>query len=223
MTNTTTPNSPATALSETVNSCTRDEIAKRIKTVVKINGWTQAEAGRLCGQSQPRMSDVLNDQPSRFSLDNLLKIATVLEFHSKEFPADRRTRESALQIIETVRTLVNSRPIKSVHALVTVGSKTVRGGEVVTSSTAIKIDRKSVARVGDLVRYADGSESPIVSGAGYASVYEGKPLAIVGSHIENGDVIESSPQSEAKIMQYADDEETPGFLEIGYEPPTKRE
>ncbi|WP_416052660.1 PAAR domain-containing protein [Cupriavidus basilensis] len=221
MTNATTHNSPATELGETVNTRAREDLAKRIKSIVEANGWTQVETGRLCGQSQPRISDVLSGRLARFSLDNLLKIATVLEFHSKDAPADRHSRENAQKISEMFMALVDSRPIKAVYALATVGSKTTRGGEVATSSTAIKIDGRSVARVGDLVRYPDGSESPIVSGAGYASVYEGKAVAIVGSHIENGDVIESSLQSNAKIIQYSDDEGIQGLLEIGYEPPVE--
>ena len=223
MTNITPPHSPASDLGDAVNARAREDLAKRIKLIVEVNSWTQTEAGGLCRQSQPRISDILSGRLARFSLDNLLKISTVLEFHSKDFSVDKRTTASALEIIEMCRALVTSRPVKAIYALATVGSKTMRGGEVVTSSTAIKIDGKRVARVGDLVRYPDGSESPIVSGAGYASVYEGKPLAIVGSHIENGDVIESSRQNDAKIIQYADDEAIPGLLEIGYESPTKGE
>ena len=223
MTNTNTSNSPASELGDAVNTRARDDLAKRIKNLVDANGWTQTYAAGLCGQSQPRISDILSGRLTRFSMDNLLKIATVLEFNSKDFPADKRTTESAQQIIEMFTALVNSRPIKAVYALATMGSKTARGGEVATASTEMRISGIQVARVGDLVRYPDGRESPIVSGAGYASVYEGKPLAIVGSHIENGDVIESSLQNDAKIIQYADEEGIPGLLEIGYEPPTKGE
>jgi len=223
MINTNTSNSPASELGDAVNTRARDDLAKRIKNLVDANGWTQTYAAGLCGQSQPRISDILSGRLARFSMDNLLKIATVLEYHSKDFPADKRTTQSALEIVELFRALVDRRPIKAVYALATVGSKTARGGEVATSTTGIEINGIRVARVGDVVRYSDGRESPIVSGAGYASVYEGKPLAIVGSHIENGDVIESSLQNDAKIIQYADDEAIPGLLEIGFEPPTKKE
>jgi hypothetical protein len=48
-------------------------------------------------------------------------------------------------------------------------------------------------------------------------------LAIVGSHIENGDVIEYSPQNEAKVIQYADDEAILGLLEIGFELPSQKD
>jgi len=218
MTNAIPPNNPAFELGDAVNTRAREDLAKRIKNIVEANGWTQVETGRRCGQSQPRISDVLGGRLARFSLDNLLKIATVLEFHSKDFPADKRTAESTQQIIETFKALVDSRPVKAVYPLATVGSKTTRGGEVVTSSTEIRIDGKRVARVGDLVRYPDGTESPIVSGAGYGYVYEGKPLAIVGSHIENGDTIETSLQQDVIMTEYADDEPTPGLLQPGYDP-----
>ncbi len=223
MLKTTTTNNPAPELGDAVNTRAREDLAKRIKRIVEANGWTQTHAGGLCGQSQHRINDVLSVRLTQFSLDNLLKITTVLEYHSKDFPSDKRTAESALQTTEMFKALMNSRPIKAVYALATVGSKTTRGGEVATASTAIKIDGKHVARVGDLVRYPDGSESPIVSGAGYAAAYKGMPLAIVGSHIENGDVIESSLQSEAKITQYADDEAIAGLLEIGFVPLTQKE
>ncbi|WP_211468288.1 PAAR domain-containing protein [Collimonas silvisoli] len=223
MINTTNPNSPATELGDAVSTRAREYLAKRIKSIVEANGWTQAHAGGLCAQSQPRISDILSGRLARFSMDNLLKIATVLEFHSKDFPADKRTTENALQIIEMSRALMDTGPIKAVYALATVGSKTARGGEVATSSAEMRVGGMKVALMGDLVRYPDGRESPIVSGAGYASVYEGKPLAIVGSHVENGDVIESSSQNAAKIIQYADDEAIPGLLEIGFETPAKKE
>lgn len=115
------------------------------------------------------------------------------------------------------------RPVKATYLLVTVGSKTARGGVVATSSTGAEIDGRGIACVGDLVRYPDGTESPIASGAGYAAVWDGKPLAIVGSHIANGDVIADSLQGDVKIIEYADDEPTPGLLEVGYKPPTPPE
>lgn len=223
MTNTNIYNSPASDFGDAVNTCARENLAKRIKGLVEANGWTQTYAAGLCGQSQPRISDILNDRLARFSMDNLFKIATVLEFHSKDFPANKRTTESVQKIIEMCRALVDSRPVKAVYVLATVGSKTFRGGEVVTSTTGICIGGMDVARVGDLVRYPDGTESPIVSGAGCASVCDGKPVAIVGSHIENGDVIESSPQNGVKIIQFADEDNIPGLLEVGYEPPKEGE
>ena len=42
--------------------------------------WTQAEAARRCGVTQPRINDLLRGRVSRFSLDALVNIATSLGF-----------------------------------------------------------------------------------------------------------------------------------------------
>lgn len=112
-----------------------------------------------------------------------------------------------------------TRLIKGTYALATEGAKTERGGVVVNASTGIVIEGHRVARVGDTVRYPDGSESKIVSGAGFASVYKGQPVAIIGSATDNGDTITSSLQSGAKIREFADDDGIPGLLQAGYIPP----
>jgi len=50
------------------------------KIVVRLNQreWTQAEAARRCGVTQPRINDLLRGRVSRFSLDALVNIATAL-------------------------------------------------------------------------------------------------------------------------------------------------
>ncbi|API76509.1 hypothetical protein AC251_14770 [Ralstonia pseudosolanacearum] len=70
--------------------------------------------------------------------------------------------------------------------------------------------------MGDVVRYSDGTESKIVSGAGFALTFKGRPMAIVGSATENGDTIINSLQSVAQIREYADDDGIPGLLQPGY-------
>ncbi|OZI85691.1 hypothetical protein CFN58_16745 [Pseudomonas avellanae] len=70
--------------------------------------------------------------------------------------------------------------------------------------------------MGDVVRYPDGTESKIVSGAGAALAYKGKPMAIVGSAVANGDTITSSLQSATQIREYADDTGIPGLLQPAY-------
>jgi predicted XRE-type DNA-binding protein len=49
---------------------------QNIATIVKDSGWTQAEAAKRCGVTQPRMNDLLQGRLSRFSLDALVNIAT---------------------------------------------------------------------------------------------------------------------------------------------------
>jgi uncharacterized Zn-binding protein involved in type VI secretion len=115
------------------------------------------------------------------------------------------------------------KPVKSRHALATLGSMTARDGRVVTTSTGIEIvvngEHLRVARVGDTVRYADGTETVITSGAGYAMCHKGQPVAVVGSHLANGDTITHSRQSSCHITQFADEEPIRGLLQPGYSPP----
>ena len=113
-----------------------------------------------------------------------------------------------------------ARPVKAIYDLATLGAKTRAGGEVVTASTGMKMDGHSIACVGDIVRYPDGSESRIVSGAGAALAYKDRPMAIVGSATDNGDTIVSSLQSAGQIVDYADDGGIPGLLRPGYVAPT---
>ena len=51
---------------------------ERIAAIVKENDWTQAEAAKHCGVTQPRINDLLRGRVSRFSLDALVNIATAI-------------------------------------------------------------------------------------------------------------------------------------------------
>jgi uncharacterized Zn-binding protein involved in type VI secretion len=113
-------------------------------------------------------------------------------------------------------TQMSARPIKATYDLATLGSKTMRGGEVISASTEVEMDGQRIACVGDVVRYPDGTESKIVSGAGSALTYEGRPMAIVGSATDNGDTINSSLQNSGRIREYADDQGIPGLLQPDY-------
>ncbi len=130
------------------------------------------------------------------------------------------TEEEAKRYFAERAEALAMKPVKSRHAIATLGAKTERGGEVVTASTGDVINGHRIACVGDTVRYPDGSESKIVSGAGSASLYDGNPVAIVGSHLENGDIIVGSLQNGLEIIQYADESPIPGFLVPGYVPGT---
>jgi len=50
----------------------------QIAAIVKESAWTQAEAARRCGVTQPRMNDLLRGRVSRFSIDALVNIATAI-------------------------------------------------------------------------------------------------------------------------------------------------
>lgn len=112
-----------------------------------------------------------------------------------------------------------ARPVKATYDLATLGAKTREGGEVATASTDMETDGHRIACVGDVVRYPNGSESKIVSGAGSALAFIDRPVAIMGSATDNGDIIISSLQSGAQIDEYADDDGIPGLLQPGYMAP----
>jgi predicted XRE-type DNA-binding protein len=54
------------------------ELMQKIASIVKASGWTQAEAAKHCGVTQPRINDLLRGRVSRFSLDALVNIATAI-------------------------------------------------------------------------------------------------------------------------------------------------
>jgi predicted XRE-type DNA-binding protein len=56
----------------------RAELIEQIAALIERREWTQAEAARRCGISQPRMNDLLRGRISRFSLDALVNAATAL-------------------------------------------------------------------------------------------------------------------------------------------------
>jgi uncharacterized Zn-binding protein involved in type VI secretion len=109
------------------------------------------------------------------------------------------------------------RKIVARYPLATIGSRTSRGGEVVIEGQGQYVDSYRIACVGDRVRYPDGTESVIISGAGAASTFADKPVALVGSHIANGDYIVSSLQSMGEIVLYEGDAPIPGLLQPSHE------
>jgi len=60
---------------DAVNMRARAELMREISDVIKMNEWTQIEAAKHCGITQPRMNDLLRGRISRFSLDALVNIA----------------------------------------------------------------------------------------------------------------------------------------------------
>jgi predicted XRE-type DNA-binding protein len=63
---------------QAVNLRARAELMQKIAAIVAKSGWTQAEAARRCGVTQPSMDDLLRGRVSRFSLDALVNIATAI-------------------------------------------------------------------------------------------------------------------------------------------------
>jgi uncharacterized Zn-binding protein involved in type VI secretion len=111
-----------------------------------------------------------------------------------------------------------SRKVVARYPIATIGSRTSRGGQVVLASNDPFADDYRIACVGDRVRYPDGSESVITSGAGHASTIGNRPIALIGSHVANGDRIVVRAQSMGEIV-VLEGESVPGLLEPGYMPP----
>lgn len=63
---------------QAANLRARAELMQKIAAIVAESGWTQTEAARRCGITQPRMNDLLRGRVSRFSLDALVNIATAI-------------------------------------------------------------------------------------------------------------------------------------------------
>jgi predicted XRE-type DNA-binding protein len=63
---------------EAANLSLRSDLMMKIEMIIEENGWTQAEAAKRCGVTQPRINDLLRGRISRFSLDALVNIASAL-------------------------------------------------------------------------------------------------------------------------------------------------
>jgi predicted XRE-type DNA-binding protein len=63
---------------EAANLALRSDLIDEIEAIIKAGGWTQKEAAKRCGVSQPRVNDLLRGRISRFSLDALVNIAAAL-------------------------------------------------------------------------------------------------------------------------------------------------
>jgi predicted XRE-type DNA-binding protein len=63
---------------EAANLTLRSELMDEIEAIIKRNGWTQAEAAKRCGVTQPRINDLLRGRIARFSIDALVNIASAL-------------------------------------------------------------------------------------------------------------------------------------------------
>lgn len=60
---------------EAANLTARATLVRELSKLIVREGWTQTEAARRCGVTQPRMNDLLRGRISRFSLDALVNMA----------------------------------------------------------------------------------------------------------------------------------------------------
>jgi len=63
---------------ESANLTLRSDLMGQIEELIQESGWTQAEAAKRCGVTQPRINDLLRGRITRFSIDALVNIAAAL-------------------------------------------------------------------------------------------------------------------------------------------------
>jgi len=63
---------------EAANLRLRAEVMRHIARCIERKGWTQAEAAKHGGITQPRVNDLVRGRLSRFSLDALVNIAAAM-------------------------------------------------------------------------------------------------------------------------------------------------
>lgn len=107
-----------------------------------------------------------------------------------------------------------SSPLAYIFRIATAGSLTRNGGVIRHVSGGGTAEGYHVARVGDKVVYTDGSEATIFSGAGKARIMQGVSAALVGSMLDNGDEIISTPQFCNTLIFREGDTLPQGFLTI---------
>jgi len=66
------------ALADTPEKAANLRARADVMRQIAAGGWTQADAAKRCGVSQPRINDLLRGRIDRFSLDALVNIATAL-------------------------------------------------------------------------------------------------------------------------------------------------
>ena len=66
---------------EAENMNLRSSLMIALETQIKARGWTQMEAARRLGVSQPRISDLLRGKINQFSLDALVNMAVDAGLH----------------------------------------------------------------------------------------------------------------------------------------------
>ncbi|MHA2899719.1 MULTISPECIES: hypothetical protein [unclassified Enterobacter] len=122
--------------------------------------------------------------------------------------------DDARSLIEKQNAYNLAHPVTAAYLIATEGSLTRNGGKVFSkyNGQQIKLDdgtMLNVSRVGDEVRYPDGTTAEIANGAGNIP---GESLALVGSSLDNGDVIISCPQNAGRRVVRAGESLPENFL-----------
>lgn len=117
--------------------------------------------------------------------------------------------EGARSLIAGQEAFCRQHPIAAIYRLATAGCRTRRGGigneHNARQDEGLKIRLEdgqwvSVLTEGCIVTYPDGSTAKIISSAGSEYSLEGKGIALVGSLLDNGDEIISTPQDSSVLV-----------------------
>lgn len=132
------------------------------------------------------------------SLKNLLPESELENFSGEEWKP----------VLEEIRKREKT-PVRAIYRHATAGALTRNGGMVYKASgrNYFLIEdgtELQLALVGDEVVYPNGDTAKIVSGTGELLKSGDRSLALVGSLLDNGDVIVSTPQGAGMLVEYED-------------------
>ncbi|WHQ74407.1 hypothetical protein [Pantoea sp. Lij88] len=133
---------------------------------------------------------------------NLLTPELVASLAHPPFSTDKKAGmpEGAREVVKEQEVFLRDHPVIAVYRIAVDGALIQRCGVVSTalngSEIALENEQKaSIALEGDEVVYSDGTTARIVTGSGMKYTKDGRGIARVGSQLNNGDVIISTPQA----------------------------
>ncbi|HCF8064365.1 TPA: PAAR domain-containing protein [Klebsiella michiganensis] len=134
---------------------------------------------------------------------------SVLASFNHPFSAEQLANadEEQRKIFKSHTEEMKDRSLMAIWRFATTGALTRNGGKiekVSANDTFILEDGSEVTRamVGDDVVYPDGTRAKIINGSGSVNTNgNGVSYALVGSQLDNGDVIVSTPQDYALLCQ----------------------
>ena len=68
---------------EAMNLKVRADLMLDLRSYIQKRGWTQKEAAEFLGETQPRISNLMNGEISRFSVDKLINLLGKAEMEVK--------------------------------------------------------------------------------------------------------------------------------------------
>lgn len=154
--------------------------------------------------------------------NNALTADTVANFAKSPFTSEEiaAMNDDARAVIAEQEAFKRNHPVTAIYRIATAGSLTRLGGMVKEAHHNSKIQLKngtkaSIALKGDIVEYSDGTTAHIVTSSGKSKTYNGIGIAVVGSKLDNGDEIISTPQESVVFAVYKDVPVAEDFLADG--------